>query len=396
VRAAGTGGVAPQFRLVIDGEVVDTFAITTPVTNSAARQGGLVFEDFVFSYEAENGPGTVDIVYFNNGNDGADLDRDLYVDKITVNSVVLESEVDGVYTFNNGVVAGPTEFLFKNGTLAFEVPDDGPAPTMQTVVVRAAGTGGVAPQFRLVIDGEVVDTFAITTPVTNSAARQGGLVFEDFVFSYAAENGPGTVDIVYFNNGNDGADLDRDLYVDKITVNGDVLESEVDGVYTFNNGVVAGPTEFLFKNGTLSFDVPDGGPGPIIQTLEIRAAGTGGPTIAPQFEVFIGGDSFTFDAITTPVTNAERRAGNLVFETFTYEFEAATPPDSFAIRFTNNGNDPTSGEDINLYVDFITVNGQTFQAEEFGEVIRTNGVSDGSIENIDRNATMFFNDLMFA
>lgn len=293
------------------------------------------------------------------------------------------------YTVSDGFGVGDTVLVTVN------VAPDGPEPETQTVIVRAAGTGGVAPQFQLVIDGDVVDTFAITTPVTNSAARQGGLVFEDFTFSYEAENGPGTVDIVYFNNANDGPDLDRNLYVDKITVNSVVLESEVDGVLTYNNGVVVGPTETIFKNGTLAFEVPDGGPTPTTQVLEIRAAGTGGPTIAPQFEVFIGGDSFAFDEITTPVTNAERRAGGLVFETFTYEFEAVSPPDNFAIRFFNNGSEP-SGDDRNLYIDFITVNDQVFQAEIFGEVIRTNGISDGSIENIDRNATMFFDDLIFA
>jgi hypothetical protein len=277
-----------------------------------------------------------------------------------------------------------------------DVEPDAPNPDTQTIVVRAAGTGGpVAPQFNLVVDGEIVGTYEIGTPVTNQAASNGELVYEDFTYTYQSASGPSTVAVVYTNNGNDGPGFDRNLYVDNVTVNGAVLESEVDGVLTFPNGQIAGPTEFIYKNGTLSFDVPNDG-GPVgTQTVVINAAGTGGPITAPAFEVIIDGESFGVFEIADPGTNQERRTGQLDFTAFEFTYSAENAPSEVVIAFANNGADP-GGEDRNIIIDNIVINGTVLEAEIAGEVFKTNGDSLGSTEEILRNGTMVFDDFLIA
>jgi len=124
--------------------------------------------------------------------------------------------------------------------------------------VRAAGTGdaSVAPLFRVFADGALVDTLEISTPGTTAQRRDGSLVFDTFEFAFATGERPSDVVIEFFNDGTSPSGQGRDLVIDRIEIDGQRFEAEVDGLYVRtrpSGDVVIGPTQTMLWNGTMTF-----------------------------------------------------------------------------------------------------------------------------------------------
>ncbi len=111
--------------------------------------------------------------------------RDLVIDNISLNGLVLESEVDGFFTRANGTPVGPREVLFGNGTLAFE--DIGAPPagnTAPTAVDDAAVSQGSSTVIDVLANdfdpdaGDQISIVSFTQPVGGAVAEAGdSLVF---------------------------------------------------------------------------------------------------------------------------------------------------------------------------------------------------------------------------
>ncbi len=121
--------------------------------------------------------------------------------------------------------------------------------------VRAGGTGtdAAAPKFTVLVDGVAVGTRTVADPVKTFAAGNDAL-YDSFVFDLAAAP-KSKVEIRYLNDGTTGG-VNRDLFIDHITLGGQRQEAETRGHFVASNGNAAfeGPTERLYVNGTLIFD----------------------------------------------------------------------------------------------------------------------------------------------
>lgn len=121
--------------------------------------------------------------------------------------------------------------------------------------VKAGGTGtdADAPKFTVLVDGVSVGTRTVADPVTSFSVNNDAL-YDTFVFDLNVAP-KSEVAIRYFNDGSSGG-VNRDLFIDHITIGGNRYESEKSGQFEADNGraIFAGATEKLYVNGTLYFD----------------------------------------------------------------------------------------------------------------------------------------------
>src|SRR5262245_20924186 len=102
---------APQFQLQVDGQPVGSVQTVTAVH----RQGA--WQEFTFTSNfGSSGPSKIEVVYLNDLWGGSvDTDRNLYIDKITVNSTVYETEKVAVYDRTSGADLTGTETMNYSG-----------------------------------------------------------------------------------------------------------------------------------------------------------------------------------------------------------------------------------------------------------------------------------------
>lgn len=101
--------------------------------------------------------------------------------------------------------------------------------------------------------------------------------------------------------------------------------------------------------------------------ITVHAGGTGGPELRPEFDVYINGSLIGSGEISDPQTDAERRTVGTAYDSFV--FNAPTfSEDIFTVDivFANDGRDPISREDANLFIDKITVSDVDYEAEVSG------------------------------
>lgn len=116
-----------------------------------------------------------------------------------------------------------------------------------TVVVRAsADSWDGSPEFALSVDGKTVggDT-AVTT--------KHGSGWQEFSFTVSGNSDPDTVVLRYLNDDWDGGAKDRNLYVDRITVNGHSYEAETASYHHGDVTELLGSDQKLSHDGTLTF-----------------------------------------------------------------------------------------------------------------------------------------------
>lgn len=122
VRAGGQGAVGqpPLFEVLVDGQSLGTRAVSDPVQGSFARNNDALYDDFVFNLAAAP-TSTVEVMFFNDGNQGGQ-DRNLFIDFIEIDGVVIEVETGGVVIPDNpnSPLGGSREDMLVNATMLFD------------------------------------------------------------------------------------------------------------------------------------------------------------------------------------------------------------------------------------------------------------------------------------
>ena len=227
------------------------------------------------------------------------------------------------------------------------------------IVVRASGDSykGAA-VFSLWVDGAKVGQ-----SVSVNAAHKAGQ-WQDFVFTLAKGVDPKKVEIRYENDSGDSGG-DRNLYIDYIDVRGKRLEPTA-GQYERTGKTTLTGQEALLWAGKLVFntavvDAPppssggSTGGGTGTSTITVKASGDIAGGIAPQFDLYVGGQKV---GGTVSVT-ASHATGQ--WQTISFNAPSGTTAHSrIELRYIN---DQVSGGDRNLFVDHIEVNGTRIEAE---------------------------------
>ncbi|MGE0118018.1 MAG: carbohydrate-binding domain-containing protein [Dongiaceae bacterium] len=429
-----------QFQLMVDGKAVG--AVQT-VTASHAQKA---WQQFSFTGDfGTTGPGKVEVVYLNDLWGGTGKDRNLYVDSISVNGKIFQSETAGTYdrasgsdlhgvermawagkmvfaTDGTGPVAASTSTSTSSGSTSTAKPSSssGAASTSttaaasgsDTIVVRVSGDHyDGAPQFKLMVDGQQVGGIQ-----TVSAVKSKGQ-WQEFTFKTdLGADDAGKVEVVFTNDAWGGAGKDRNLFVDKITVNGEVYQSEQVGVYDRVSGTDLTGTERMNYAGKMVFNVADADPVAAstststssgststakpssssgAASTSTTAAASGSDTIvvrvsgdhydgAPQFKLMVDGQQV--GAVQT--VSAVKSKGQ--WQEFTFKTDlGADDAAKVEVVFTNDAWGGT-GKDRNLFVDKITVNGEVYQSEQVGVYERTSGTDLTGTERMNYAGKMVF------
>lgn len=216
---------------------------------------------------------------------------------------------------------------------------------LATVQIIAAGATH-AEQLELQIDGSTVQTWENVG---------GDLDAGNFVVLEYSDNqtlAPEQLRVAFTNDLYDPTNnIDRNVRIDAIVIDGTRYESESPGVYstgtwTPENGIAPGnwESEFLHGNGYFHY-ASDQNTGSEIQ---ITASGSTGEE---NFDLQIDGTTVrSFSVGTTP-------------STFTYTGTGSITPDQIRVVFTNDRYEPANNIDANLHVDSISIDGTVYQTE---------------------------------
>lgn len=199
-------------------------------------------------------PDQIRIEFINDRNRGAD--RNVRVDRIRIGRDVYQTESPDVYstgTWVDGIGVTPgnheSEYLHTNGYFQYGSPAQG-----SLIQVEARGETGQE-EMTLEVDGEEL------------AYWQAGTEFQTFSIQTNTTVSPDQIRVIFTNDASDpSGGWDRNLQVDRITVDGMTIETESDTVFSTGtwkpeDGVTPGfrNSEYLHANGYFQFGT-DGNP----------------------------------------------------------------------------------------------------------------------------------------
>lgn len=262
VYAAGSpaGGQYPTMEIQIDGATVGTFP------DVRGDYGSRQFVEYTYTLDRVVGPSAVRINFpddhFVDGED-----RNLYVDRISLDGVPYETEAastlsTGTWTADTGCGPGnkQSEVLscsgyFEYGEAADPAPAPEPDPTGSVLTIHAAGSpaDGVFPTMELQIAGEVVQTY------TDVRGDYGSRTFVAYEYRSPTRLDVSQVQLAFPNDAMTATE-DRNLYIDGVVLDGVRYEAEAPGnlsvgSWTADTGCAAGykASEVLSCAGYLSF-----------------------------------------------------------------------------------------------------------------------------------------------
>lgn len=324
IRASGDIWMtSPTFNLFVNGVLFGgPYAVT-------ASRSANEWQDIVVTGKFGS-PDSIGIAFTNDYSDGTH-DRNLYVDKITLNGTVFEGEQA---TNPAGTNTGSYAALWSNGTLQF---DTHKVIATNSLVVRvASGSASDAAQFTVTVDGQQIGGVYSTAVPFEAGQWQDITVAGDFSAA------PSSVVVKFVNDWVGG--VDRSLFVDSITLNGAVRQAEnADNKAGYNQATYAE----MWSNGTLTFDTQ-----PVTNSLTVRVAGSSS-TGSAQFTVTVDGKQI----------GGVYAAPNLspgTWQDVTVSGDFGGTPKKVSVNFTN---DYAGGVDRTLYVDSLTLNGAVFEGE---------------------------------
>ncbi len=344
------GGVAPHFRLLIDGK--DAGQATVSATSPTA---------YTFTAPIEAGQPHQIQVYYDNDDFVNGQDRNLGVKSIVVNGNTLlptQASYDRYDLDGQDVVAGQ-EGMWWQGALNFNTPATyypapAPTPTSTTggssIVVNASGTpaGGVNAHFKVLVDGKQV------------GEGTAGTTAKDFTFK--ADVSPGAAHKVQIQYDNDGTvnGVDRNLYVNKITINDKAVLPNASNVTYDKFGLdgkdviagqsamkwagtmeVAADKSYFPGSDTTSTSTPTSTTGS--SSITVNASGTPAGGVNAHFKVLIDGKQI-----------GEGTAGTTAKD-FTFKTDVS-PDAAHKVQIQYDNDATVDGVDRNLYVNKITIN----------------------------------------
>ena len=215
------------------------------------------------------------------------------------------------------------------------------------ITVHAAGTTGEE-QMQLLIDGTVAQTWS------NVGGDAGAGVYETFTYNVDGISAD-RIRVAFTNDLFDPANnIDRNLRVGHIVVDGVTLETEDPSVYSTAtwlpaDGIVPGyrGSEYLHANGYFQYEELVPGTG---STITVRAAGTTG---AEAMQLQIDGT----------VVQSWTDVGTTL-QDYTFVANQTVSADQIRVAFTNDLWDPDNGIDRNLVVGFVSIDGTIYQTED--------------------------------
>ena len=234
--------------------------------------------------------------------------------------------------------------LKSRANLQLQVESLEPRMMLSTVNIAAAGFEG-GEQMELQIDGQTVESWTVSS---GAAERQFSL------YNYTTPDTI-TADQVRIRFVNDLYDpdngIDFNLAVDDIVIDNVQYETEDPSVFSTgtwlpSDGIQPGfrASEILHTNGYFQFaDTSTNG-----TQIEVRARGEEG---TEQFNLLVNGNVVRiFSADTT-------------FQPFVYTSADTVTADQVRVEFINDQWDPANGIDANLIVDYVRLDGTTYQTE---------------------------------
>ena len=349
IDASGTVG-DEAFDLLIDGLVAASF-----VLDGTQQQTFTI--DTPDSFTADD----IRIEFTNDLFDPAnDIDRNLIVDKITVDAEVFETESPFTFSTGSYSVIGlepgnwRTEYLHTNGYFQYSTL----APS--TIQVVATGSTGDE-QFNVEVNGEIVAAFEVSAD------------FETFTVDSELNIDP-TRDVVRVRFTNDllAPGIDRNLIVDKIIVDGIEFESEAATTYSTGTWVGEGiPHEGFLNRNTLHvtgyFEYA------AATDIVVRAAGEEG---TEQIRLAIDEQTVATLDLTTD------------FASYTYRHITKLSPDQIRIEFFDDLFDPVNNIDKNAVVDWIQLNGVQIETESSDVYSNATYTEDGLQPGFGRGSTL--------
>ncbi|WP_448192535.1 cellulase family glycosylhydrolase [Azospirillum sp. sgz301742] len=217
-------------------------------------------------------------------------------------------------------------------------------------VVNAYGqsAGGVAPHFRLLVDGKDAGQASVsaTTPTA-------------YTFTTAVEAGQAHKVQVYYDNDAYVSGQDRNLYVKSIVVNGNTMlptQATYDRYALDGQDTMAGQ-EGMWWEGALNFATPSSYyPAPVVSLPPTPTPTTGASTIVVNaLGTTAGGVNAHFNVLVDGVKVGEATAGTTARD---YSFTAnATADAAHKVQIQYDNDAYINGQDRNLLVNKITING---------------------------------------
>ena len=214
-----------------------------------------------------------------------------------------------------------------------------------SIEIYAAGSTGDE-LMELEINGQIVDTWFV----------QGTDAEEGRFYPYVVNTNNVNVDDIRINFVNDLYDpatgIDRNLRVDRVVVDGVTYQTEdpsvfATGTFVDGQGITSGNLESEYLNADGYFQFSSSGGGGNGSNIEISLRGHTGSESA---QLLIDGSVVaTYDNIST--------SG----ESFFFEGDGNVTADRVRVAFINDSF--TQGQDRNLDVDFLRIDGQTFETE---------------------------------
>jgi beta-glucanase (GH16 family) len=358
------------FIVTVDGVQVGGLQTVT------ASHGDGAWQTISLDANLRDVPHEIGITFVNDDYASADADRNLYIDSVAV---------DGV------AIAGSSVALRDNGTARFDEPgaagSDSPPPPPPgdaNLVVRVSedAWNGDA-QFTVKVDGVQVGGTQTTTASHNAGEWQ------DIALAGTWGAGPHTVDVTFLNDGWGGsAATDRNLYVQSVTINGDTVPFTA-AHNDASNGQTATDATVLAINGTASFiddgssPPPDGG----------GTGGTGGLVVRVAEDAWNGDAQFTVTVDGAQFGGVQTVIGSHAadgWQDIAIAGTLASGPHTVGINFINDAWGGTAATDRNMYVQSITVNGETLSGTS-AENTAANGESaldpDAAVMAINGTAT---------
>ncbi|EMI57315.1 protein containing Legume lectin, beta chain [Rhodopirellula sallentina SM41] len=223
VFAAGSTG-EEQMQLEIDGTIVQTW------NNVAGDAEAGVFQEFTYNGGADATADQVRVIFSNDAYEPSlDLDRNLRVDRVVVNGNTVQSEdplVFGTGTWlpDDGISPGYRQSEWIHGNGYFQYYDNSELPS--SISIYAAGSENTE-RMELWIDGTLANTW------NNIGGDADAREFVRYDYTATSQVSIDQVKIVFSNDlyENDG-EIDRNLRVDKVVIDGAVYETEAPDVFS--------------------------------------------------------------------------------------------------------------------------------------------------------------------
>ena len=248
--AGGTTG-AEQIQLVIDGDVVASYG------GLGDRADDGFYQTFTYQGTEAVNPGDVRVEFINDFVYSDGTDRNVYVEAIAPNGQRFETnsaEVFSTGAYADGQIQdgfGRGNILHTNGFFEY---GSGAQP-VSTVQVFAAGETGQE-QIQLVIGDDVVATY--------SGLGDGADAGDFPTFTYRSDEQISAEDVrIEFINDFSDANVDRNVRVDAIAINGERFETNSPNVFstgTFANGQIQpglGRGDILHVDGFFEYGAND-------------------------------------------------------------------------------------------------------------------------------------------